>query len=61
MLTFLASNAPKLQGFVVTQIIQLICRITKLGWFDEGQQDIYEETTKFLKVTLVLLCFLHFQ
>jgi len=50
MLNYLATNAPKLQSFVVTAIIQLICRVTKLAWFDEThQQDILDEIGKFLK------------
>ena len=36
ILSFLANKGPGLQLHVITAMIQLLVRITKLGWFDEG-------------------------
>ena len=35
VLGYLANKGPQLQDFVVTALIKLVCRITKLGWFDD--------------------------
>lgn len=35
VLGYLASQGPALPDFVATALIQLVCRITKLGWFDD--------------------------
>lgn len=46
---YLASKCQELQSFVATSLIQLLCRVTKLGWFDDGQfRDIVKEAMKFL-------------
>ena len=34
-LHYLDGRGPGLEGFVVTSLIQLLCRMTKLGWFDD--------------------------
>ena len=42
-----------MQAFVQKSLIQLLCRITKLGWFDDPQhQEIMKEITKFLQATI---------
>lgn len=33
-LTLLCSKGPMLQHFVIVQLVQLLCRTVKLGWFD---------------------------
>lgn len=39
---------------MIAALVQLVCRITKLGWFDEGEQlrSVVSDTTKFLSVRL---------
>ncbi|PPR85674.1 hypothetical protein GOBAR_AA35015 [Gossypium barbadense] len=32
---YLATRGPKLQPFVTASLIQLLCRVTKFGWFDD--------------------------
>ena len=49
MLNYLATKGPQLQDFVSKSLIQLVCRSTKLGWFDDQQhREITQEVTKFL-------------
>eukprot|EP01114_Cavostelium_apophysatum_P014128 TRINITY_DN3584_c0_g1_i2.p1 TRINITY_DN3584_c0_g1~~TRINITY_DN3584_c0_g1_i2.p1 ORF type:complete len:1107 (+),score=249.53 TRINITY_DN3584_c0_g1_i2:122-3442(+) len=51
-LAYLGTNCSKLQPFVLTAVLQLICRITKLAWIDDPRQhNIVDEVTKFLKHT----------
>jgi hypothetical protein len=52
MLGYLANKGPALEPFVISGFIQLLCRVTKLGWFDEGDtmRQLVQETTKFLEV-----------
>ncbi|CAK9199269.1 unnamed protein product [Sphagnum troendelagicum] len=46
---YLASKGQELQPFVTTSLIQLLCRITKLGWYEDDQfRDIVKEAMKFL-------------
>ena len=53
VLNYLATHAHILQDFVVNAISKLICRITKLGWFDSPEhREITEEITKFLEATI---------
>jgi len=53
ILTYLASHGPRLEDFVITSLTQLVCRITKLGWFDDVQhRELVEEVTKFLQATV---------
>ncbi|PRP83984.1 hypothetical protein PROFUN_08668 [Planoprotostelium fungivorum] len=53
LLNLLASKGPTLENYVIVPIIQLIVRITKLGWFDEGSahQTIFDEINKFLSAS----------
>ena len=53
LLNFLANKGPLLQTFAVTSVVQLLCRITKYAWFDEGEpiKQIVAETRKFLGAT----------
>ncbi|XP_047334850.1 exportin-7-A-like isoform X2 [Impatiens glandulifera] len=49
ILNYLASRGPELENFVITSIIQLFCRITKFGWFDDDSfREVVGEATKFL-------------
>jgi exportin-7 len=53
ILGYLATNGPSLTDFVTTSLIKLVCRITKLGWFDDTQhQEFTKEITKFLQATI---------
>lgn len=51
ILTYLARKGTMLRPFAITALIQLLCRITKLGWFDtDGQlRKVVTQTTTFLK------------
>lgn len=49
VLGFLASKGPTLQTFVSTWLVQLVGRITKLGWAEsEDYRNIVSEASKFL-------------
>lgn len=49
-LGFLESKGPSLQPFVATSIVSLLCRITKLAWFDSDQhRKISDEAGSLLK------------
>ena len=53
LLNYLAAQAPTLQDFVVGSLTKLLCRVTKLGWFDSPEhREIIEEITKFLEATI---------
>ncbi|KAL4292157.1 hypothetical protein GQ457_14G020780 [Hibiscus cannabinus] len=46
---YLATRGPKLQPFVTSSLIQLLCRVTKFGWFDDERfRDAVKESTNFL-------------
>jgi exportin-7 len=48
-MNYLAARGPKLQNFVIVSLIQLVCRITKFGWFDDDRfKEIFKEATDFL-------------
>jgi exportin-7 len=52
VLGMLATMGPGLKDFVVTSLVQMVCRITKLGWFDDdAHRHIVEEASKFLSAT----------
>ena len=36
ILNYLATRGVELEQFVVAALVKLLCRVTKLGWFDEG-------------------------
>lgn len=53
VLGYLANHGPSLQDFVTTALIQLVCRITKLGWFDDvTHRELTDDITKFLQATV---------
>ncbi|CAM9672331.1 unnamed protein product [Heterosigma akashiwo] len=53
ILSYLASKGNVLSDFVITALVQLVCRITKLGWFDDVQhRELVEEVKKFLQATV---------
>ena len=53
VLGYLANNGPQLQDFVTTSLIKLVCRITKLGWFDDPvHRELADDVTKFLQATI---------
>jgi len=55
LLVFLATKGPSVERFALLPLIQLIVRITKLGWFDEGNahQGIFDELNKFLSASSI--------
>ena len=55
ILTYIANRGPALENFVLLHLVQLVCRITKLGWFDhKTHRDLVKDLTKFLQVRSVL-------
>jgi exportin-7 len=53
VLAYLANQGPNLQDFVVMSLIKLVCRITKLGWFDDkAHRELADDVTKFLQATV---------
>ncbi|CAH9102460.1 unnamed protein product [Cuscuta europaea] len=48
-INYLATRGPDLESFVTTSLIQLVCRVTKYGWFeDDSFRDVVKESTNFL-------------
>lgn len=53
VLSYLASHGSMLEDYVITSLTQLLCRITKLGWFDDAaHRDLVDECLKFLQATV---------
>lgn len=53
VLGYLANQGPTLQDFVTVSLIKLVCRITKLGWFDDpSHRELADDVTKFLQATV---------
>lgn len=53
VLGYLANQGPALQDFCVMSLIKLVCRITKLGWFDDPtHRELADDVTKFLQATV---------
>ena len=53
ILGYLANKGPSLQDYVASSLIKLVCRITKLGWFDDKtHRELSNEVQKFLQATV---------
>jgi hypothetical protein len=54
VLTILANRGPTFETFAVTSLVQLLCRLTKFAWFDEGGgvRPIVKDASKFLEATV---------
>ena len=53
VLNYLAKHAQNLEEFVVNNLSKLLCRITKLGWFDSNEhREIVDEIMKFLDASI---------
>ncbi|CAH9096207.1 unnamed protein product [Cuscuta europaea] len=49
LISYLANRGLELQPFVIASLIQLLCRITMLGWFsDDRFRDLVTESIKFM-------------
>ncbi|XP_044460549.1 exportin-7-like isoform X1 [Mangifera indica] len=49
LINYLAKRGPELEPFVTASLIQLLCRLTKFGWFDDDRfRDLVKESTNFL-------------
>lgn len=49
IINYLATRGPELQPFVIGSLIQLLCRVTKIGWFDDDKfRDVVKESMNFL-------------
>ena len=52
VLQYLSQRAETLQQFVSAALVQLLCRVTKLGWFDyDAHHEIVKDVSKFLTAT----------
>lgn len=66
ILNYLGSVGPGLTDYVRTSLIQLLCRITKLGWFDDQRhREVVDAVMRFLQVRVwsnvcVCVCVLAF-
>jgi exportin-7 len=53
VLGYLANKGPMMSDFLVLSLIKLVCRITKLGWFDDStHRELADDVTKFLQATV---------
>lgn len=53
VLAYIANQGPGLQDYVTMSLIKLVCRITKLGWFDDKtHRELADDVTKFLQATV---------
>lgn len=53
VLSYLGNHGPSLQDFVTNSLIKLVCRITKLGWFDDAtHRELADDVTKFLQASV---------
>ncbi|XP_057249180.1 putative disease resistance RPP13-like protein 1 isoform X2 [Beta vulgaris subsp. vulgaris] len=49
VINYLATRSADLENFVTTSLIQLVCRLTKIGWFGDGKfQEFISDSVKFL-------------
>ncbi|XP_071724978.1 uncharacterized protein [Rutidosis leptorrhynchoides] len=49
IINYLFTRGPKLQPFVIASLIQLLCRLTKFGWFDDDKfREVVKDSTNFL-------------
>jgi exportin-7 len=49
LINYLFTRGPKLQPFVIASLIQLLCRLTKFGWFDDDKfREVVKDSTNFL-------------
>jgi exportin-7 len=54
VINYLVARGPKLQNFVIVSLIQLVCRITKFGWFDDDRfRETVKEATDFLNLVSI--------
>lgn len=53
VLGYLANQGPSLPDFLTLSLIKLVCRITKLGWFDDStHRELVDDITTFLQATV---------
>ncbi|KAL3829837.1 hypothetical protein ACJIZ3_018639 [Penstemon smallii] len=49
LMNYLANRGPELQPFVIGSLVQLLCRLTKFGWFDDDRfREVAKESINFL-------------
>lgn len=49
VLNMLAQRAAEMEGFVATELVHLLARVTKVGWWDNNtHREIVQDTTNFL-------------
>lgn len=57
ILNYLGSVGASLTDYVRTSLIQLLCRITKLGWFDDQRhREVVDAVMRFLQVSVLSCC-----
>lgn len=56
IVNYLANRGPELQPFVIGSLVQLLCRLTKFGWFDDDRfRDVAKESINFLNQVFIFL------
>lgn len=49
LINYLATRGPELQSYVIGSLIQLLCRVTKFGWFEDDRfREVVKESMNFL-------------
>ncbi|KAK9083522.1 hypothetical protein Scep_029993 [Stephania cephalantha] len=49
LINYLATRGPELEPFVTASLVQLFCRVTKFGWFDDDRfKDVVNESMDFV-------------
>jgi len=62
LINYLATRGPELQPFVAASLIQLLCRVTKFGWFDDDRfRDLVKESMNFLSQVIKSDCLICMQ
>lgn len=57
-INYLASRSADLEHFVISSLIQLVCRLTKIGWFDDDKfKELISDSMNFLNQVSFLVLF----
>jgi exportin-7 len=57
LLNILAEKGPNLENYANDMIVEVICRITNIAWFDNSPEirEIVSQAEQFLQVSFMLL------
>ena len=51
MLYFIVGKCAEMPSYVLNLAFSVVARITKLGWFDAGQQDVFQQTEQIISLS----------